>query len=113
VIKCLYHNAKAKVRTMQGESEYFNIEKGVLQGECLSAKLFTLFIDDMVLHNSGVSALKIASKEIHLLLYADDIVLLATNVFDLQSKMDLLQRVRQMFCYKIEIHVSPFSFVET
>jgi hypothetical protein len=92
IIKCLYKNAKAKVRTLHGESEYFNIEKGVLQGECLSAKLFTLFIDDIVktLHESNVASLKIASKEIHMLMYADDIVILASNVFDLQNKIDII-----------------------
>jgi hypothetical protein len=64
-----------------------------LQGECLSAKLFTLFINDIVktLHDSNVPALKIASKDIHMLLYADDIVLLSSNVFDLQSKIDIIR----------------------
>jgi hypothetical protein len=92
IIQCLHKNAKAKIRTLHGESEYFNIQKGVLQGECLSAKLFTLFINDIVkvLHDSNVPSLKIASKDIHMLMYADDIVVLSTNVFDLQSKVDLI-----------------------
>jgi hypothetical protein len=92
MIQTIYKNAKAKVRTPYGESIYFPIEKGVLQGECLSAKLFTLFIDDIIniLHESDIPSLKIASKEIHMLMYADDIVVLATNVFDLQRKIDVI-----------------------
>jgi hypothetical protein len=58
-------------------SASFPLQKGVLQGESLSPKLFTLFIDEIVeiLHSSNIPTLKIAAKEIHLLLYADDIVL--------------------------------------
>jgi hypothetical protein len=94
MIQIIYRNARAKIRTSHGESEYFQIKKGILQGECLSAKLFTLFMDDLVniLHQSDIPSLKIVSKEIHMLLYADDIVVLATNIFDLQSKINLISK---------------------
>jgi hypothetical protein len=50
-------------------------------------------VDELVtiLHNSNIPCLKIASKDIHVLLYADDIVVLATNVFDLKEKIDLIK----------------------
>jgi len=94
VIKNIYCNAKAKVRTPHGESNYFDIMKGLLQGECLSAKLFTLFIDDIVerLDKSGIASIKIGKKDVHILLYADDIVVLASNVFDLQAKIDVIRK---------------------
>jgi hypothetical protein len=92
IIKCMYANARGKVRTSTGESSSFPLEKGVLQGETLSPRLFTIVMDELVsvLHNSNIPSLKIASKDIHLLLYADDIVVLASNVFDLQDKIDLI-----------------------
>jgi hypothetical protein len=31
-----------------GESEYFPIRKDVLQGECISAKPFIIFMDDLL-----------------------------------------------------------------
>jgi hypothetical protein len=82
LVPTIYRNAKAKIRTSFGESDYFPIQKELLQGECSSAKLFTLFMDDLVtiLHQSDIPAVKIASKNIHILMYASDIVVLASNV---------------------------------
>jgi hypothetical protein len=93
VIKCMYANARGVVRTSKGYSGSFAFEKGVLQGETLSPRLFTIVMDQLVdiLHSSNIPALKIASKDIHILLYADDIVVLATNVFDLQDKIELIR----------------------
>jgi hypothetical protein len=39
----IYRCAKAKVRTKFGESGFIHINNGVLQGESVSPKLFTLF----------------------------------------------------------------------
>jgi hypothetical protein len=80
MIQIIHKNAKAKIRTF-GESEYFPIRKGVLQGECISAKPFTIFMDDLVkaIHDD----MNTLSKN----MYADDIVVLATNAFDLQNKI--------------------------
>jgi hypothetical protein len=93
-LKNLYNSVRAKIRTPFGESDYFLLEKGVLQGESLSPKLFTLFIDEIVniLHSSSIPSLKIAAMDIHLLLYADDIVLLAHNAVELQSKIEILRK---------------------
>jgi hypothetical protein len=48
MIQIIYKNARAEIRTSFGESEYFPIRKGVLQGECISAKPFTIFMDDLL-----------------------------------------------------------------
>jgi hypothetical protein len=91
-VKAMYANVKAKTRTSYGESEYFPLQKGVLQGESLSPKLFTIFMDEIVeiLYKTDIPTLKTASEDIHLLLYADDIVLLASNALDMQRKIDVL-----------------------
>jgi hypothetical protein len=92
-VKTIYSSVKAKIRHSLGESEYFHITNSVLQGESLSSKLFTLFIEDLVniLENSGIASIKMKTKDIHLLLYADDIILLAYNVFDLQEKINIIK----------------------
>jgi hypothetical protein len=68
----------------------------VLQGETLSPKLFTLFIEDIVqiLNQSNVTSIKIGKADLNILLYADDI-LLAYNIFDLQEKINILRRYFQ------------------
>jgi hypothetical protein len=92
-IKHLYSNVNAKIRTPFGESEFFPFQIGVLQGASLSPKLFTLFLDEIVdiLYQSNIPSLKRAAMDLHILLYADDIVLLANNAVELQCKIELLR----------------------
>jgi hypothetical protein len=65
----------------------------VFQGETLSPKLFTLFLWDIIeiLNNSKISSVKIGKADINILLYADDMILLAYNCFDLQEKIRILE----------------------
>jgi hypothetical protein len=103
-VQTLYHNAKAKIRTNQGESYSFPIKNSVLQGETLSPKLFSLFVEDIVniLYKSGLTSVKILKAEIDILLYADDMILLAYNVFDLQEKINILSN----FFHENDLHVN-------
>jgi hypothetical protein len=93
ILQAIYSNARAKIRTQFGFSKGFKIERGVLQGETLSGKLFTIFLDDLIrkLEESGVPALQLSKEEIHALLYADDICLLASNSIHLQEKIEILR----------------------
>jgi len=81
------------VRTQLGLTTSFKIEKSVLQGESLSPKLFTLFLDDIVdeMNAIGVPGVRISKHEVHMLLFADDIVLMATCQKELQAKIDKLK----------------------
>jgi hypothetical protein len=93
-IQALYSHARAKIRTRFGQSCTFPLNNSVFHGETLSPKLFTLFIEDIVniLRNAGVSSLKIGKAEIDILLYADDMIVLAYNSFDLQTKINVLAK---------------------
>jgi hypothetical protein len=66
----------------------------VLQWESLSPKLFTLFLEEVndIMHSSNIPTVRIAAQEIHMLLYADDIVHLATNALELQQKINVLKQ---------------------
>ena len=44
-IKVMYEGTKAKVITSDGETDYFNISTGVLQGDTLAPFLFAIFLD--------------------------------------------------------------------
>lgn len=92
IVRCIYSGAQAKIRTSKGMTEYFNIERSVLQGETLSPILFTLFLDDLVevLQKSGIPPIVVGRARIHALLYADDVSLLSTNCIHLQEMMDVV-----------------------
>ena len=41
----LYRNTKVKVRSLDGDSEYFDIVARVLQGDTLAPYLFIVYLD--------------------------------------------------------------------
>ena len=47
-ITILYRNTKVKVRSPDGDSEYFDIVAGVLQGDTLAPYLFIICIDYVI-----------------------------------------------------------------
>jgi hypothetical protein len=75
-----------------GQSDFFPLKNSVFQGETLSPKLFALFIENIVniLDRAGFSSIKIGKADINILLYADDVILLAHYDFDLQEKIKVL-----------------------
>lgn len=46
-VKNIYANAKAKIRSSDGESHFFPFKRAVSQGETLTPKLYTLHTNDL------------------------------------------------------------------
>ena len=90
VIRSLYANQEAKVRTEYGDTESFSIGKGVRQGCVLSPYLFNLY-SEYIMRQANLEELdigvKMGGRKINNLRYADDTTLLA------ESKEELLQLV--------------------
>ena len=87
-ITILYRNTKVKVRSPDGDTEYFDIVAGVLQGDTLAPYLFIICLDYMLrtsideIKENGFELTKKRSrrypaKTITDADYADDIVILA------------------------------------
>ncbi len=51
VIMILYRNTKVKVRSPDGDTEYFDIIAGVLQGDTLAPYLFIICLDYVLMPN--------------------------------------------------------------
>ena len=64
------------------------------RGETLSPILFTIYMDDLVteIHDANITPVHIGNSSVHCVLYADDIVLVAHNIFDMQEKVNVLKR---------------------
>ena len=86
-------NPKSRVILNEFETDYFDCPIGVKQGDCLSPTLFALFINDLAeeIKSSGVGLELDSDTFINILLYADDIVLLAKNEEDLQFLLDIVE----------------------
>ena len=82
LLRNLYVDQEATVRTLYGTTDWFKIEKGVRQGCLLSPCLFNLYTEH-VMRNARLDKLqagiKIGGRNISNLKYADDATLMAEN----------------------------------
>ncbi len=90
-LKDLYANPIASVMINSNQTQWFPIKTGVRQGDNLSTTLFALFVNDLALQlkESGMG-ITVNGVNISVLLYADDIVILAENEAHLQSLLDIV-----------------------
>ena len=94
ILRNLYAGQEATVRTGHGTTDWFQIEKGVLQGCILSPCLFNLYAE-YIMRNAGLEAqagIKIAGRNINNLRYADDTTLMAESEEELKM---LLMKVKE------------------
>ena len=108
VIQNMYENAKSYVRSNGQQSELFECNIGVRQGDNLSPLLFAIFINDFentLRENcNGVNLLTSDLKEkllkenicvylkLFTLLYADDTIVLAESENDLQEALNVVHK---------------------
>lgn len=93
VVRRLYKNSTIQINVGGRLSKKFIVTEGVLQGECLSPMLFSLFISDLEQHfrAAGHRGLSVdGNSDIILLLYADDLVLLGDSQADINRKLACL-----------------------
>jgi hypothetical protein len=77
----MYEEVKVKIRTLAGISESFRSDIGVKQGCPLSPTLFGLYIDKLEEwpNSQGGDDIHLGKFVIRLLLYADDLILIAKS----------------------------------
>ena len=90
-VKSLYSSISSCVRINSLCTDWFETQCGLRQGCGISPLLFNLFIDDLVKFIKSLDiGISVENEKVCILLYADDIVLLAPNEDDLQSLLDAL-----------------------
>ena len=95
LLRNVYADQEATVRTGHGTTDWFQIGKGVRQGCVLSPCLFNLYAE-YIMRNAGLdeveAGIKIAGTNINNLRYAGNITLMAENEQALRS---LLMKVKE------------------
>ena len=101
VLKSMYSNATAVVKLESSVSTPFPCRRGVRQGCNLSPLLFSLFISDLedTLNPSGAEGVDLGNAKLRLLLFADDLVIVAHSPEDLQTSLDKLSE----YCAKWDL----------
>ena len=88
LLRNIYAGQEASVRTGHGITDWFQIGKGVHQSCLLSPCLFNLYAE-YIMRNTGLeeaqAGIKIASRNINNLRYADDTTLMAESEEELKS----------------------------
>ena len=95
LLRKLYADQEAIVRTGHGTTDWFQIGKGVCQGCIWSPSLFNLYAE-YIMRNAGLeetqAGIKIAGRNINNLRYADDTTFMAESEEELKS---LLMKVKE------------------
>ena len=95
LLRNLYAGQEATVRTEHGNTDWFQIEKGVHQGCILSPCLFNFYAEHII-RNAGLdetqAGIKIARRNINNLRYANDTTLMAESEEKLKN---LLVKVKE------------------
>ncbi|XP_075150786.1 uncharacterized protein LOC142224894 [Haematobia irritans] len=99
-----YNLASIAVWTGEEISEYFQTFSGVKQGCILSPLLFALYIND--LHDYLVGGLDINGKNLRILLYADDIVIVADEIEVMQQMINNLYKYCKLWSMEINMNKS-------
>jgi hypothetical protein len=104
VVHRLYEEVKVKIRTSAGISKSFRIDIGVKQGSPLSHTIFGLYIDKLEewLNLQFSDASLLGDFVIRILLYENDLILIAKSALGLQEHLISLDH----FCRTVEMQVN-------
>ena len=118
-ITLLYRNTKVKVRSPDGDTNYFDIVAGVLQGDTLAPYLFIICLDYVLrtsidkIKENGLKLTKERSrrypaKTISDANYADDIALLANAPAKAETLLHSLERVAACISLHVNAHKTEY-----
>ena len=91
ILKSLYRDTLTKYKLGDVESGWVRSSRGVRQGCILSPILFALFMEELTerVKESGLGV-DVGGFKLPILLYADDVVLLAESNEDMQRILDIV-----------------------
>ena len=105
LLRNLYADQKAAVRTGHGTTDWFQIGKGVRQGCILSSCLVNLYAE-YIMRNTGLeeakAGIKMAWRNLNNLRYADDTTLMAESE-ELKSLLMKVKEESEKVCLKLNI----------
>ena len=102
-IMILYRNTKVKVRSPDGDTEYFDIVAGVLQGDTLAPYLFIICLDYVLKRSKRYPAKTITDAD-----YADDLALLANTPNQAETLLHSLERAAAGIGLHVNAHKTEY-----
>ena len=109
LLRNLYADQEATVRTGQGTTDWFQTGKGVCHDCILAPCLFNLYAED-IMRNAGLeearAGIKIAGRNINNLSYADDTTLMAEKEEELKSLLVKVKEESEKVGLKLNIQIT-------
>ena len=105
LLKSLYAKTEACVNLNNHNTAWFRTRSGVLQGDSLSPTLFSAFINDLTMGLKDLNlGVQVKNTQIPILLYADDVVILAND----QKEMQVMLNFVDSWCerWKMSVNMS-------
>ncbi|KAI3354761.1 hypothetical protein L3Q82_004590 [Scortum barcoo] len=87
-VRSLYDRSRSLVRIAGSKSDLFPVHVGLRQGCPLSPVLFIIFMDRISRRSQGPEGVRFGNHRISSLLFADDVVLMASSSQDLQRVLE-------------------------
>ncbi|KAI3351369.1 hypothetical protein L3Q82_005912 [Scortum barcoo] len=87
-VRSLYDRSRSLVRIAGSKSDLFPVHVGLRQGCPLSPVLFIIFMDRISRRSQGPEGVRFGNHRISSLLFANDVVLLASSSQDLQHVLE-------------------------
>ena len=100
VVKNLYREVGSCVRIGEEKTDWFEIDVGLRQGCILSPILFSIFIDGLAEEVKKVGGVKYGEIVVSLLLFADDIVLIAEDDRMLQDMLEVVYQYSKKYRFR-------------
>ena len=105
-----YKASKGKIRWSGESSEMFNISKGMRQGSILSPRLFSIFINDLLLRlESSNHGMHLYNFVLNAIAYADDINLFSTTTTGLQELINTCESYAKRWRIKFNPKKTKFT----
>ena len=114
IIANLYWNQSANIRIEGSLSESIQIKRGVRQGCILSPLLFNIYSEAILneaLLNLSDKGININGERVNNIRYADDTVLIAENIADLQMLLEAINAACNSYGLKINVKKTKFMVV--
>jgi len=102
VIKDMYKVVQSSVLVGDEQTKVFDLHTGVRQGCVMSPVLFSFFINGLAREiKKNTQGVSVGDTRVRLLLYADDIVLLAETSKDLQDMLDIVTEYSKKWRFRV------------
>ena len=113
-VRTLFYNAESCVINNGWSTGYFRLERGTRQGDPLSAYLFILALEVLLIQireNNNIKGIIIYNANIRLSAYADDTYCLASDVISLQYIFETCEIFQQFSSLKLNLDKSHACWI--